>query len=74
MTKLFIANIPYITTDQELADLFSTIGEVHSAKVIVSRGFAFVEMADDEDADRAMARLDDTEWNGRRIFVKLANQ
>ena len=64
--KLYVGGIPYSTTEADLKELFSTIGEVTSAVIIIdkmtgrSKGFGFVEMANDSDADKAI-----TEWNGK---------
>ncbi len=77
--KLFIGSLAYATTDDTLASHFATIGPVASAKVILdrdnnnrSKGFGFVEYENDEDADRAIKELDQSELDGRTINVSEA--
>jgi|SRR3989344_3702790 len=76
--KLFVGSLPWKATDQDLQDLFATYGEVLSAKVVMdkftgkSRGFAFVEMANDEQAQAAIDALNGTEMMGRPIVVNVA--
>ena len=71
-TKLYVGGLPYSTTEQQLSELFSQQGSVTSAKVITdrytgqSRGFAFVEMATDEEAQKAITAL-----NLRHITIGL---
>ncbi len=77
--KLFVGNLNYRTTDETLYDAFSAIGNVESATVITdretgrSRGFGFVEMASDADAQAAIQQLDNTDLDGRTIRVAEAN-
>jgi cold-inducible RNA-binding protein len=72
--KLYVGNLPFRTTSEDLAEAFSRFGEVLSAQVLVdrdsgrSRGFGFVELADD-DARRAIEEMDGTDLDGRRIVV-----
>jgi RNA recognition motif-containing protein len=76
--KLFVGSLDYAATDGQLEDLFSQVGKVVSAKVIVDRmtgqgkGFGFVEMESPEKAKEAMDKLNGTELNGRSIAVKEA--
>lgn len=76
--RLFVGGIPWSLTDATLADLFGKIGKVASAKIIVdkftqqSKGFGFVEYEKDEDADKAIKELSDTEVEGRKIVVQEA--
>ncbi|MAG59832.1 RNA-binding protein [Candidatus Woesebacteria bacterium] len=78
MTKLFIGSLPYSITDQELNDLFKDFGEVSSAQVVMdrntgqSRGFGFVEMSNDEEAQKAIQKLNESDFKGRKIFVSVA--
>ncbi len=78
--KLYVGRLPYSTTDQELNDLFSQYGEVLSATVIIdremnrSKGFGFVEMSDDQDAQNAMNNLNNSTLQGRTIIVNEANE
>lgn len=77
-TKLFVGSLPYSTTDEELTEAFSAVGTVVSAKVIFdrdtqrSKGFGFVEMSSDEEAQSAVKQLDGSEMDGRRIVVNKA--
>ncbi|HYB90546.1 MAG TPA: RNA-binding protein [Candidatus Binataceae bacterium] len=77
-TKLYIGNLAYAVTDQDLATLFAQAGKVDSAVVVTdkfsgqSRGFGFVEMADGADAARAIETLNDADLKGRRIRVAEA--
>lgn len=76
--KLFVAGLSYDTTDSQLNDYFSKVGVVESATVIVDKysgqgkGFGFVEMATEEDAQKAMNELNNTTFNNRTIVVKEA--
>ncbi len=76
--NLFVRNISYKATDQDLQELFEQIGQVVSAKIIMdretqrSRGFGFVEMANMEDAEAAIERLDEAELLDRPINVSFA--
>jgi RNA recognition motif-containing protein len=78
-TKLFVGNIPYATTDQELRELFSQAGgTVASVRVITdfdtgrSKGYAFVEMASVEEAQKAIEGLNGHKLAGRGIVVSEA--
>jgi RNA recognition motif-containing protein len=77
-TKLFVGSLPYTVTDEELSEVFSAVGTVVSAKVIVdrdsqrSKGFGFVEMSSDEEAQSAVKQLNGTEMGGRSIVVNEA--
>jgi len=75
--NMYVSNLGFQVTDQELRSMFSKYGEVTSAKVISdketgrSRGFAFVEM-EDQAAEKAMKELDGTSADGRTISVSKA--
>lgn len=78
-TRLFVGNIPYTTTEQDLRELFGRSGcQVGSARVITdldtgrSRGYAFVEMASPEDAEKVIRELNGFNLNGRTIVVAEA--
>ena len=79
MKRLFVGNLPFSTTDEDLQNLFAGFGNVNSARVIVdrqtgrSRGFGFVEMEGDH-ATRAMAELNDTDYGDRKIRVSEAHE
>lgn len=76
--KLFIGSLSYNTSDQSLEDFFKSEGNVVSAKVIIdretgrSKGFGFVEMENDADADNAIKNLNGKELDGREIIVNEA--
>lgn len=79
MTKrLFIGGLPYSMDDTQLTDLFAKVGKVASANVIIdkytsqSKGFGFVEMENDADAEEAIKQLEGTEVQGRKITVSIA--
>lgn len=80
MTKLFVGNIPYTVTSDTLREVFSKIGEVVDANIVTdretgrSRGFGFVEMKTDDDAKRAIAELNESEIDGRKIYVSEARE
>jgi len=77
--NLFVAKLSSSVTGDELKELFSQFGEVASAKVIFdketgnSKGYGFVEMPDSEEANAAIAALNDSEIDGKQIVVKEAN-
>ncbi|MEK7615509.1 MAG: RNA-binding protein [Patescibacteria group bacterium] len=76
--KLFVGSLPWATDDAELTALFSPFGEVTSARVMTdkftgrSRGFGFVEFANEADAAKAVAALDGSTLGGRQIVVNVA--
>ena len=76
--KLYVGNLAYSVTNEDLKDLFSQSGTVESVAVISdkfsgqSKGFGFVEMADAGEADAAIKSLDGTEFKGRNIKVNEA--
>ena len=77
-TRLFVGNIPYSATEAELHDVFARHGNVRSVRIITdfdtgrSRGYAFVEMAALEEAERAIRELNNTNVSGRTIVVNEA--
>ena len=76
--KLFVGGLPYRTTNDELRDAFAKAGEVASASIVTdretgrSRGFGFVEMAQDGDADSAIEMWNGKEFDGRTLTVSDA--
>lgn len=78
MTKLYVGNLPYSTTDQVLSDMFASFGTVTSASIIIdkmsgrSKGFGFVELEDDAAAQTAIAQMNGKEMEGRNVVVSVA--
>jgi RNA recognition motif-containing protein len=76
--KLYIGGLPYGTTQEALASLFSEVGTVESARIITdretgrSKGFAFVEMSSDTEAQAAVDKFNGQEFEGRRLTVNEA--
>jgi RNA recognition motif-containing protein len=76
--KLYVGNLPYQTGEAELTELFSKAGTVESARVMRdmatgrARGFGFVEMATDEEAQRAITELNEYQLEGRTLVVNEA--
>ena len=76
--KLYVGNLPYTTNEQDLQDLFATAGNVESINVMRdmatgrARGFAFIEMATDEEAQQAISMLNDRDFGGRNLTVNEA--
>lgn len=78
MTKLFVGGFSYSVGSQDLQTMFEEFGTVQSAQVIMdkytnqSKGFGFVEMPNDEEAQKAIKALNESEKDGRRIGVSVA--
>lgn len=78
--NIFVGSLPYKVDEQELKQVFEQFGEVTSAKLITdketgrSKGFGFVEMSDDADAQKAIDDLNGSELYGRSIAVKEAEE
>ena len=77
--KLYVGNLPFSSTEEELKELFAQHGEVTSVAIITdretgrSKGFGFVEFAQSEDADKAI-KLDNSEFGGRNLKVSEAKE
>ena len=77
-SKIYVGGLPYSTTEQQLSDLFAVHGSVASARIITdkftgqSRGFGFVEMSGDSEAQAAIAALNGTQLGGRTLTVNEA--
>jgi RNA recognition motif-containing protein len=77
---MYVSNLSFNTNDEALKQLFEKFGTVSSAKVITdretgrSRGFGFVEMANDTEANAAMSGLNNTEVEGRAMSVSVARE
>ena len=78
MSKLFVGNLEYTVTADDLKEAFSAVGTVTDTVVITdkmsgrSRGFGFVEMSSEEEAKAAVEKLNDSELKGRKINVNIA--
>jgi RNA recognition motif-containing protein len=76
--KLYVGNLPYSVTEERLQQHFAQHGSVVSARIITdkfngrSKGFGFVEMSSDEEAQRVITALNGTEFEGRNIVVSEA--
>jgi len=76
--KLYVGGIPYSTTEDDLKAAFAEIGEVTSSAIIIdkmtgrSKGFGFIEMANDADADKAITEMNGKDFQGRTLTVNEA--
>ena len=76
--RLYVGNLPYSATEDQLTDLFSRAGQVDNVRVMRdmatgrARGFAFVEMGSDDDAQKAVSQLNDYQMDGRPLVVNEA--
>ena len=76
--NIYVGNLPYSVTEDELRDVFAEFGEVSSANVIMdrfsgqSKGFGFVEMPNNSEADEAIKALNESSLKGRNIKVNQA--
>ena len=76
--NIYVSNIPYNTTEEELRDAFAAFGNVGSARIIKdkltgkSRGFGFVEMGNDDEARSALEGMNGAELSGRKINAREA--
>ena len=76
--KLYVGNLPYSVRDGDLEQAFGQFGSVTSAKVMMerdtgrSKGFGFVEMSSDAEAEKAISMFHDQEFQGRRLTVNVA--
>ena len=78
MKKLYVGNLPYNVTQEQLGEHFAQAGTVSSAAVITdrysgqSKGFGFIEFENDEEADKAIEMLNGKDFQGREIVVNEA--
>ncbi len=76
--KLYVGGLPYSTTDDQLRDAFSQVGTVESANIIMdkmsgrSKGFGFVEMSSDDEAQKAIEAMNGKDFGGRTLTVNEA--
>lgn len=77
-TKLYVGGIPYSTTEAALGELFAKAGNVVSTSIIIdrmtgrSKGFGFVEMASEDEANAAIGMYDGKDYEGRKLTVNVA--
>src|SRR5207253_1020856 len=77
-SNIYVGNLPWSTTTDDLYALFQQYGQVQRAQVVTdretgrSRGFGFVEMPNDAEAQAAIAALNEQPWNGRPLTVNVA--
>jgi RNA recognition motif-containing protein len=78
MRKMYVGNIPYNVSEEDLRELFSEYGEIESLKIMQdhftnrSKGFGFIEMVNEEDAKRAIASLNGKDFKGKSLTVAEA--
>ena len=78
MRKIYVGNLPFSTTEPQLIQIFEQIGQVQSARIITdsgsgrSKGFGFVEMSNNDEADTAIGQLNGSEFGGRSLTVNEA--
>lgn len=78
-TKLYVGNLPFTTSEEDVTDMFSSYGEIESLKMITDRdtgnfrGFGFIEM-DAEGAKNAIDSLNGTDFNGRTLKINEARE
>lgn len=76
--NIYVGNLPWATTTDELYALFHQYGAVARAQIIIdrdfgrSRGFGFVEMENPDEANAAIAALNENDWNGRTLKVNVS--
>ena len=71
-SKLYVGNLNYAVTNEELVELFNNYGEVKEVNIIEGKGFGFVEMSSDEEAEKAKESLNGTDFKGRTMKVDEA--
>lgn len=71
-SKLYVGNLNYAVTSEQLQELFANHGEIKTVNVIDGKGFGFVEFASPEEAGAAKEALDGTDFDGRRLRVDEA--
>jgi len=71
-SKLYVGNLNYSVTNEQLKELFTKYGEVVKADIIQGKGFGFVEMANKESAEKAQTELNNTDFEGRALRIDEA--
>lgn len=80
MKRIYIGNLNFKTSEENLSEKFSQFGTVLSVQIIkdktsgISKGFGFVEMPDDEEAQKAIANLNGKDFDGRKVRVSVAEE
>lgn len=78
--NIFVANLNFKVQEEQLREIFEAYGEVESARIITdrntgrSKGFGFVEMANDDEGNRAIEELNNAEVEGRNLVVKVSEE
>ncbi|CAB03236.1 RRM domain-containing protein [Caenorhabditis elegans] len=78
--SVYVGNAPFQTTEEELGNFFSSIGQINNVRIVCDRetgrprGFAFIEFAEEGSAQRAVEQMNGAEFNGRPLRVNLANK
>jgi RNA recognition motif-containing protein len=70
--KLYVGNLKYSVTNEQLQELFGTYGEVQNVNIIEGKGFGFVEMSSVEEAEKAKDALNNTDFDGRPLKIDEA--
>jgi RNA recognition motif-containing protein len=71
-SKLYVGNLSYSVTNEELGELFSNYGEVREVNIIEGKGFGFVEMSNPSEAEKAKEGLDGSDFEGRTLKIEEA--
>jgi len=71
-SKLYVGNLKYSVTNDELKELFSSYGEVKSVNIIEGKGFGFVEMSSAQEAEKAKDALNNADFSGRPLKIDEA--
>ena len=72
-TRLYVGNLKYATTNEQLQELFTVYGEVKQVNIIEGKGFGFVEMGTEEEAEKAKTALNGTDFLGRTLKIDEAH-
>uniref|UniRef100_A0A1I7TU83 RRM domain-containing protein n=1 Tax=Caenorhabditis tropicalis TaxID=1561998 RepID=A0A1I7TU83_9PELO len=78
--SVYVGNAPYQTTEDEIGNFFSNVGQVTNVRIVCDRetgrprGFAFVEFADEASANKAVEQLNGADFNGRQLRVNLSSR
>jgi RNA recognition motif-containing protein len=71
-SKLYVGNLSYSVTSEQLKELFAQYGDVKTANVIEGKGFGFIEMSNPEQAEKARTSLNGSDFKGRAIRIEEA--